>query len=110
MGCIIALLPYGKGSSMSTQIAKKPPQSQKGKDEVEREVPVEGLAHRPFSDDEIKQAFDCFDLDHNHFVGAAELSQILQLIGEELEYEEIDEMIRMCDADGDGQVTFDEFY
>ena len=24
--------------------------------------------------------------------------------------QEIDEMIRMCDSDGDGQVTFDEFY
>mmetsp|Transcript_81522 Transcript_81522/g.264114 ORF Transcript_81522/g.264114 Transcript_81522/m.264114 type:complete len:382 (-) Transcript_81522:55-1200(-) len=69
-----------------------------------------GLEHRPFSDEEIKQAFDTFDLDRNRFVGAAELQHILQLIGEEVTDEEIDEMIRICDTDGDGQVTFDEFY
>merc|ERR1711972_165164 len=69
-----------------------------------------GMEHRPFSDEEIKQAFDTFDLDKNRFVGAAEINQILQLIGEEVTDEEIDEMIRICDTDGDGQVTFDEFY
>jgi serine/threonine-protein phosphatase 2B regulatory subunit len=63
-----------------------------------------------FSDDEIKQAFDTFDLDRNRFVGAAELSHILNIMGEEVTDQEIDEMINMCDGDGDGQVTFDEFY
>jgi len=69
-----------------------------------------GLEHRPFSDEEIKQAFDTFDLDKNRFVGAAEICHILQVIGEEVTDDEIDEMIRLCDTDGDGQVTFDEFY
>ncbi|CAE8604381.1 unnamed protein product [Polarella glacialis] len=69
-----------------------------------------GLEHRPFSDDEIKEAFQTFDLDSNRFVGAAEIAHILKIIGEEVTDEEIDEMIRMCDSDGDGQVTFDEFY
>jgi len=69
-----------------------------------------GLEHRPFTDEEIKQAFDTFDLDRNRFVGAAEIQHILQIIGEEVTDEEIDEMIRICDTDGDGQVTFDEFY
>lgn len=69
-----------------------------------------GLEHRPFSDEEIKEAFATFDLDNNRFVGAAEISHILKLIGEDVSHQEIDEMIRMCDSDGDGQVTFDEFY
>ncbi|CAJ1333453.1 unnamed protein product [Effrenium voratum] len=69
-----------------------------------------GLEHRPFTDDEIKEAFATFDLDNNRFVGAAEISHILKLIGEDVSHQEIDEMIRMCDSDGDGQVTFDEFY
>lgn len=68
-----------------------------------------GLEHRPFSDEEIKEAFDTFDLDKNRFVGAMEIKHILAVIGEEATDEEIDEMIRMCDADGDGQVTMDEF-
>merc|ERR1719401_3008006 len=70
---------------------------------------VPGLEHRPFSEEEIKEAFDTFDLDKNRFVGAMEIKHILDVIGEEATDEEIDEMIRMCDADGDGQVTFDEF-
>lgn len=68
-----------------------------------------GLEHRAFSDEEIKLAFDTFDLDNNRFVGAMEIRHILAVIGEEANDEEIDEMIRMCDNDGDGQVTFDEF-
>mmetsp|Transcript_78229 Transcript_78229/g.135689 ORF Transcript_78229/g.135689 Transcript_78229/m.135689 type:complete len:362 (+) Transcript_78229:109-1194(+) len=70
---------------------------------------VPGLEHRPFSEEEIKQAFETFDLDKNRFVGAMEIKHILAVIGEEATDEEIDEMIRMCDNDGDGQVTFDEF-
>jgi len=71
---------------------------------------VPGLEHRQFSDEEIKQAFDTFDLDKNRFVGAMEIRHILEIVGEEATDEEIDEMIRMCDTDGDGQVTYDEFY
>ncbi|CAE7830688.1 unnamed protein product, partial [Symbiodinium microadriaticum] len=77
---------------------------------VDRSLELPGLEHRPFSDEEIKEAFATFDLDNNRFVGAAEISHILKLIGEEVSHQEIDEMIRMCDTDGDGQVTFDEFY
>jgi len=69
-----------------------------------------GLEHRPFTDEEIKEAFNTFDLDNNRFVGAAEITHILKLIGEDVTANEIDEMIRMCDSDGDGQVTFDEFF
>lgn len=70
---------------------------------------VPGLEQRQFSDEEIKSAFDTFDLDKNRFVGAMEIRHILNLIGEHATDEEIDEMIRMCDTDGDGQVTYDEF-
>ena len=56
------------------------------------------------------QAFDAFDLDHNGFVGAAEIRHVLINIGEKVSDEEVDEMIRMVDKDGDGQVSFEEFY
>ena len=49
------------------------------------------------------------DLDKNMFVGAAELRHVLICMGELITDEEIDEMIRMVDVDGDGQVSFDEF-
>ena len=63
-----------------------------------------------FTDQEIKEAFEAFDLDKNHFVGAAEIRHVLINIGEQPTDEEVDEMIRMVDKDGDGQVSFDEFY
>jgi len=96
---------FGKSKSVPTHISSEP---QKG---LHNENPsTQGLEHRPFSDEEIKQAFDTFDLDENRFVGAAEIQHVLQAIGEEVTDEEIDEMIKLCDLDGDGQVTFDEFY
>ena len=63
-----------------------------------------------FSDDEILGAFRAFDLDKNNYVGAAEIRHVLVNIGERVTDEEIDEMIRMVDRDGDGQVSFGEFY
>ena len=63
-----------------------------------------------FTDDEIVEAFKAFDLDKNNFVGAAEIRHVLINIGEQVTDEEVDEMIRMVDTDGDGQVSFDEFY
>ncbi|RHY35397.1 hypothetical protein DYB32_000164 [Aphanomyces invadans] len=56
------------------------------------------------------RAFKAFDLDHNNYVGAAEIRHVLINIGESPTDEEVDEMIRMVDIDGDGQVSFDEFY
>jgi hypothetical protein len=63
-----------------------------------------------FTDKEIKEAFRSFDLDENNYVGAAEIRHVLVNIGENVTDEEVDEMIRMCDRDGDGQVSYDEFY
>ena len=63
-----------------------------------------------FTDDEIYEAFKAFDLDKNNFVGAAEIRHVLINIGEQVTDEEVDEMIRMVDSDGDGQVSWEEFY
>jgi len=63
-----------------------------------------------FSDEEILEAFRAFDLDKNNFIGAAEIRHVLINIGENVTDEEVDEMIRMVDKDGDGQVSWEEFY
>jgi Ca2+-binding EF-hand superfamily protein len=66
--------------------------------------------NKPFTDEEIRSAFETFDLDKNGFVGVSEIKHLLSLIGESVNNEEIDEMVRMCDAEGVGQVTFEGFY
>jgi len=63
-----------------------------------------------FTDEEIWEAFTAFDLDKNNFVGAAEIRHVLINIGEQVTDDEVDEMIRMIDRDGDGQVSFPEFF
>jgi Ca2+-binding EF-hand superfamily protein len=63
-----------------------------------------------FTDEEIYEAFKAFDLDKNNFIGAAEIKHVVINIGEQVTDEEVDEMIRMVDSDGDGQVSWPEFY
>ena len=43
------------------------------------------------------------------FISAAELRHVMTNLGEKLTDEEVDEMIREADVDGDGQVNYDEF-
>ena len=43
----------------------------------------------PFSDQEIVEAFIAFDLDKNHFIGAAEIRHILINIGEQVTDDEV---------------------
>merc|ERR1712187_1057217 len=46
-----------------------------------------------------------FDRDGNGFISAAELRHVMTNLGEKLTDEEVDEMIREADVDGDGQVS-----
>jgi len=62
-----------------------------------------------FNDDDIRKAFGAFDLDSNGYIGSSEIHFMMDAIGEKVTDEEVDEMIRMLDDDGDGQVTFPEF-
>lgn len=66
--------------------------------------------NQPFTDDQIKEAFFTFDMNGNGYIGVAEIRFVLDALGEDVTDEEIDEMVRMLDVDGDGQVNFKEFY
>lgn len=69
-----------------------------------------GTTDTHFTDEEIRTAFQTFDIDKNMFIGPSEIRHILSLMGEAVSSEEIDEMIRICDSDNSGLVSFDEFY
>ena len=68
---------------------------------------VKGAPSNP--DDEIYAAFKVFDKDGNGFISPAELRHVLMHIGEKLTDDEIDEMIREADVDGDGSINYEEF-
>lgn len=60
---------------------------------------------------ELRHAFRVFDKDGNGFISAEELQSVLESMGLEQGRKLVDchRMIQKVDADGDGQVSFDEF-
>ena len=62
------------------------------------------------SDEEIREYFRVFDKDGNGFISAAELRHVMTTLGEKLTDEEVDEMIREADINGDGQVNYEGKY
>ena len=63
-----------------------------------------------FSDEEIKEAFNTFDINGDGYINAAEIYAIMQLLGENPEDDVVDEMLNMFDSSGDGQIKWQEFY
>ena len=76
------------------------------------------------SEEEIKEAFKVFDKDGNGYISAAELRHVMTNLGaclagyraiggahkktgEKLSDQEVDEMIREADVDGDGQINYE---
>ena len=57
----------------------------------------------------ITEAFKVFDRDGNGSVSAAEMRHIMRKLLSNVSDIEMDEMIRMSDIDGDGQINFEEF-
>ncbi|KAJ8609891.1 hypothetical protein CTAYLR_007509 [Chrysophaeum taylorii] len=76
---------------------------------LDRAKPPRGRTDE-FTDAQIEAAFHFIDLDKNHYIGAAEIRHVLVCMGELITDEEVDMMIKMVDSDGDGQISYREFY
>ncbi|KAG6504132.1 calmodulin-like protein 11 [Zingiber officinale] len=61
------------------------------------------------AEEELREAFKVFDKDQNGYISASELRNVMINLGEKMTDEEVLQMIREADTDGDGQVNFEEF-
>ncbi|KAG6528555.1 hypothetical protein ZIOFF_010733 [Zingiber officinale] len=61
------------------------------------------------AEDELKEAFKLFDKDNNGLISPNELMSVICNLGKEVEYDEVEAMIKEVDLDGDVHVDFREF-
>lgn len=58
------------------------------------------------TEDEMREAFRVFDKDGDGYISAAELRHVMANLGEKLTEQEVDEMIKEADLNGDGKVDY----
>ena len=61
------------------------------------------------SEEELIEAFKVFDRDGNGLISNVELQHVMTSLGENITMDEVDEMIKEADLDGDGYINYEEF-
>lgn len=61
------------------------------------------------TEEELIEAFKVFDRDGNGLISSAELKHVMCSLGEKISDEEVDEMVKEADIDGDGFINYEEF-
>ena len=61
------------------------------------------------SEDELIDAFKVFDRDNNNLISPHELRHVMKCLGEKICLEDVDDMIKEADIDGDGFINYEEF-
>jgi Ca2+-binding EF-hand superfamily protein len=59
--------------------------------------------------DQIRQAFEICDADHNGFIDLDELKEVLKALGEAATDQQAKDLMKEIDIDGNGLISFDEF-
>ena len=60
--------------------------------------------------EQLREAFNLFDRDGSGAIDSDEIKGIMRKLGERLTDEEVEEIVREIDLDGDGQIDFDGRY
>lgn len=60
-------------------------------------------------EDEVRQAFQVFDKDGNGYITRDELALVMTNLGEKLNENELNQMMKEADTNGDGRIDYEEF-
>jgi calmodulin len=61
------------------------------------------------TEEEVLNAFKVFDKEGNGLISVTELRHIMITLGDQLNEDEVDELLREADSDGDGFINYEEF-
>ena len=61
------------------------------------------------TEEELIEAFKVFDRDGNGLISNVELQHVMTSLGENVTMDEVEEMIKEADLDGDGYINYEEF-
>jgi len=64
---------------------------------------------RTVSQEEIRDAFHAIDTDGNGFISPNELQDMMKILKEDLTEEQLDELIKEAETNGNGQINYEEF-
>ena len=76
---------------------------------IVKEVEKKVLSIDPALRDQYKEAFDLFDTERRGFINVDQIRRAMKKFGQDLSRREVEEMIRDLDADGSGELSFEEF-
>ncbi|EKX40626.1 hypothetical protein GUITHDRAFT_113414 [Guillardia theta CCMP2712] len=99
-----------KSSGSSRKLSQRSMSSDVGAMTLMEKRLLEKQTSKFLLDSDIRNIFQQFDRDGNGYLGAADLAKVYKAIGENLDDDLIDELIREADKDGDGQIAYPEFY
>lgn len=64
---------------------------------------------KPLTTEDLKLSFSVFDKDGNGHIATQEIRLITSQLGHKYTNEEIEDMLKEGDIDGDGRISFDDF-
>ena len=70
---------------------------------------MSGKLRETDTEEEIINAFKVFDKSGNGLISGADLRHIMTTLGDKLSEEEVDEIIREAEINGDGYILYEEF-